>query len=144
MNSPFIIRRLLIASVLGSTPMLIAPAPAAEPSVAPQPRVRLERVANRLVPDTPATAPATPDASAPAVLMKRMVVRDTPLAAAPRPITDDEPLNFTVLKGGPAFKSQLGTTLIEWGLWPLANTDPAADYRTPRPHMEVQVVRIKW
>lgn len=144
MNSPFITRRFLIAGVLAGTPMLIAPAPAAEPSVAPQPRVRLERVDNRLVPDTPATTPTAQDASTPAVLMKRLVVRDTPIVSAPRPVTDEEPKFFTVLKGGPAFRSQLGSTLIEWGLWPLANNDPAADYRAPRPHVEVQFVRIKW
>lgn len=134
-----VMRIALLGTILSAPAAFAAEDGTPSRTSAPQARVRLATALRA----SPTATDATPPGDG-AVVMEKMVVRESPLPAAPRPL-EPESTTLTLARGGPAFKNRLGSTLAEFGLWPLAEANPKeAAFKPQKTHAEIACVRLKW
>ena len=110
----------------------------------PQPRVRLDPATRAAIPE-PERRPEEPSATASAVLMERLVVKERRALPLREPAVEDPTGAFSPTRGGRLIRKDAGRFRAEVGLWPWIDIfGEEARFAPQSTRAAVDVVRVKW
>jgi hypothetical protein len=118
---------------------------AAEPrssGAVPQPRPRLDPTRQAVV---PTRVPDVKEEADPALVLDRLVVKDSPVFAERPPAVEDPKGEFTLKDGGRYLRRDAGPFRLEAGIWPSIDLFPdESRFKPTKVLIEFDFLRIKF